>query len=334
MFLRDGMSLMRVNHNQEACDKLQQAAALCPASAEIQHSLALVLAKLGRMPEAIAAMKKAVELSPDSEASLLTLGGFYQANGDVAEAINTYNEFLSRFPDNRMKRKVEGLRQALDSEQRESQNRADQQRLLTGTDNHPGASTERSIVAPLSSEFSQDGKDDYLAQVTASGAQRWDQGRIPITVYIRDGGNITGFRTSFVQILKRSFDDWANASEGGVAFKFVDSAREARLQCVWTDQITKLANPAEAGDARMIMDQDGICQGELWLLTRPVSGTTPLTDNFFRLVCLHEIGHALGLSGHTSNPGDVMFFSATFKDCWRELSGRDRRTIKRFYTDR
>ncbi len=336
--LRDGISLMRSNHNQEACDKLQQLVNLNPSSAEAQHSLGLVLAKLGRMTDAIAALKKAVELSPDSEASWLTLGGLYQANGNMEEALSTYQTFLDRFPDNRMKKKVEGLREALNSEKKESTSRADQERLLHGE--APAASPSdklpaHSMVAPLAATFGQGGTDDYLSQVLPNGAvSRWDRRRIPITVFINEGVGISGYRDSFDQILKRSFEDWATASEGTIAFKYVNSPKEARLQCFWTEKVSNLANPAEAGDARIITDQDGICQGEIWLLTRPVSRTVPLTDNYFRLVCLHEIGHALGLSGHTTNPDDVMFFSATFKDSWRDLSGRDCRSIKRFYADR
>lgn len=328
--LRDGLALMRSNRNQEAYEKLQQLVTLNPSSAEGQHSLGLVLAKLGRMPEAIEAMKKAVELSNDSEASWLTLGGFYQANGNVDEALKTYDTFLTKFPDYKMKEKVKGLRDALINEQREVRKTADYDRML---DIRTSSPQERSMVSPPAAEFKE--SDDYLAQVLSGGiALRWDRSRMPISVYIHNGERAAGYRENFNQILRKAFEDWATASEGGVSFKYVNSPKDARLQCFWTDKISNLANPAEAGDARIITDQDGICQAEIWLLTQPASKSVPLTDNFFRLVCLHEIGHALGLSGHTTNPDDVMFFSATFKDAWRELSGRDSRSIKRFYMDR
>ncbi|MBY0546992.1 MAG: tetratricopeptide repeat protein [Candidatus Obscuribacterales bacterium] len=328
VLVREGISLMHLNKNQEAVDKLQQAVSLNGDSPEAYHSLALVLSKIGKMNDAIAAMRKALELRPDSDASWLTLGGFYQSNGNIEEALATYKAFLERFPDHKMKRKVEALRDSLTAEQRESKIRQEQDRILQ---DRP-STQERSIVAPLAAEFSS-GNDDYLAQMFAKGVNRWPRERIPITVYIHDGAGVPGYREAFGRILRRSFDDWSTASDRQVAFAFVNSPKEARLQCFWTDRVADTGNAAEAGDARISMDQDGICKSEIWFLTQPVSKTIPLTDNYFRLVSLHEIGHGLGMSGHTTNPDDIMFYSATFKDVWRELSGRDSRSVKRLYKD-
>lgn len=328
VLVREGISLMHLNKNQEAVDKLQQAVALSADSPEAYHSLALVLSKIGKMNDAIAAMRKALELRPDSDASWLTLGGFYQSNGNIEEALVTYQSFLERFPDHKMKRKVEALRDALRSEQKESRIRQEQDRMLQ---DRPGTQ-ERSIVAPLAAEFAS-GNDDYLAQMFTKGVNRWPRERIPITVFIHEGIGVPGYREAFGKILRRSFDDWSTASDRQVIFTFVGSPKEARLQCFWTDRIADAGNAAEAGDARISMDQDGICKGEIWFLTQPVSKTIPLSDNYFRLVSLHEIGHGLGMSGHTTNPDDIMFYSATFKDVWRELSGRDSRSVKRLYKD-
>lgn len=327
--VREGVALMHSNKNEEALDKLQQAVASSPDSAEARHSLALVLAKVGKMNEAIATMQKAVDLRPESDASWLTLGGFYQSNGRLDDAMMTYQAFLDRFPDHKMKRKVEALREALRSEQRETRARLEQDRILQDR-----PSQERSLVAPIAAEFgSGSGNDDYLLQMISKGVNRWPRERIPISVYIHEGTSVPGYREAFGKILRRSFDDWSSASERQVTFKFVSTPKEARLQCFWTDRILAGGNAAEAGDARITLDQDGICQGQIWFLTQPASKTIALTDNYFRLVALHEIGHGLGLSGHTTNPDDIMFYSATFKDCWRELSGRDSRSVKRLYKD-
>lgn len=325
ILVRDGIASMRANKNQEAVEKLQQAVSLAPDSPEAQHSLGLVLAKLGKMPEAISAMQKAVSLRPDSDASWLTLGGFYQSNGQMNEALSAYEEFLSRFADHKMKRKVEALRDAIRSEQRDAGIRAAQDRALQDR-----PTSEQGMVAPLAAEFAN-ANDDYLPQMLTRGVSRWPRERLPITVYIHDGTSVPGYRDSFLKILKQSFEDWSVASDGLVGFKLVGSPAEARLQCFWTNKLEDLGNAAEAGDARVTLDQDGICKAQIWLLTQPISKSVPLSDNFLRLVSLHEIGHGLGLAGHTSNPEDIMFYSATFKDSWRTLSGRDSRSVKRLY---
>ena len=57
-----------------------------------------------------------------------------------------------------------------------------------------------------------------------------------------------------------------------------------------------------------------------------------MTENRIRQITLHEIGHALGITGHTTNPNDAMFFSVTLEDRWKDLSARDAATIVRMYS--
>ena len=46
--------------------------------------------------------------------------------------------------------------------------------------------------------------------------------------------------------------------------------------------------------------------------------------------CLHEIGHALGMHGHSPNNHDVMFLAATPEPI-AKLSDRDKATIRKIY---
>ena len=57
----------------------------------------------------------------------------------------------------------------------------------------------------------------------------------------------------------------------------------------------------------------------------------PVTENFLKQTCLHEIGHALGFGGHTNNPADVMFFTVRFIDKEPQLGLRDSRSIQMLY---
>ncbi|MBX9573083.1 MAG: tetratricopeptide repeat protein [Candidatus Obscuribacterales bacterium] len=322
--------------------------------------LGFLYAKQGKSEEAISELKGAIKLNPTLDSPWLTLASVYQASGRIEDAMAVYEEFSVKFKNHSMSAQVKGLLDALKKEKDRLRRNAQNELAVSGpktpidttgsgavgggkeppagdgtgsASGEQGADSAKDSTADPQANAAKkpEGRDDYLSFMVQNeyGFKRWPKTRIPITVYIHDGIKVPGFRDSFKTILKQSFEDWAKASNGGVTFQYVDSPRSALLQVFWTDKVSDLKNPAEAGDARLFMDQNYISRAEVWLLTKPVA--MPLTDNYFRLISLHEIGHSLGLSGHTTNPDDIMFYSATFKDAWRELSGRDSRSITRLY---
>lgn len=314
----EGLFLLRSNKNQLAMEKLKQALSIDPDLPEAHHSLALVYAKLGDTNNAILEMKKATTLSPQSEAAWITLAGFYQANGNIDDSLITYREFNKRFPSNQSKKRVDALIASL----------ANEKKSVVQKQN--GLSNDVPSAADPYSE-----SDDYLSLMMDRGkVRRWPAERLPIRVFVRPGDSVAGYRDGFKRILLKSFADWSKSSEGTVMFVFVEQAHEADLDCVWTDKLSDLQNPGEAADARLSFDHRGIRRGEIRFLTVAPPPAQALSDNTFRVICLHEIGHSLGLSGHTTNPQDIMFYSSSFKDEWRELSARDSSTIKHLYSDK
>lgn len=332
---------------QEAVNAYQEFLRRFPTNsmaAKVNVALGLLYAKLGNDEKAITEIKRSIDSNPDLAASWITLGGIYQAKGDLENAINTYTEYQKRFPDDVMFAKITAVLQGLKKE------RLNQSRMLASgkymeearkldLSQAEGKKTDGIEAGgpanKTSATTSEQGKDDYLSKVLEHndkyGITVWPHSRIPVTVYIYDGSNINGYRDSFKKILRRSFEDWAKASCGWISFTFVDKPESARLKCFWTDKISDLKNPSEAAEARITEDQQYISNVDIIFLMQPLNKSMPLSDNVFRVIALHEIGHALGLSGHSTNPDDIMFFSATFKDNWRELSGRDSRSITRLY---
>ena len=323
---------------------------------KINQNMAILYAQLGfnyarqgKSDEAINELKDAIKLNPTLDSPLLTLASVYQATGRIDEAIGVYEEFNVKFKGHAMSAQVKGLLEALKKEKNRLRKNAQNELAVSTPKMSDTVGGGGAGAAPAGGESGgeqsdppsdspdatkppkPEARDDYLSFMVQNenGLNRWPKTRIPITVYVSDGAKVPGYRESFKTILKQSFEDWAKASNGGVAFQFVENPKSALLQVFWTDKISDLKNAAEAGDARLFMDQSYISRAEVWFLTKPV--VAPLNDNYFRLISLHEIGHSLGLSGHTTNPDDIMFYSATFKDAWRELSGRDSRSITRLY---
>jgi tetratricopeptide (TPR) repeat protein len=319
ILLNDGVLLLRANKNEEAIAKFNEALAYDPNFPEVHHNLGVAMAKLGNVELAITELDKAVNLNPENDSSWYTLAGLYQSIGQIDNAISYYEQFLKKFPNSDMHKRISKLVAGLKNEQKnlgKSKNTQDLPPQSPTVENQNVSDT-----------------DDYLTEVTAVGVHRWPQKLIPIKVYIHSGINVPGYRDSFQSVVRQCFIDWSKASSYKIQFEFVSAPREASLECFFVDDVSKLNNPAEAGEARVTTNKTGIIKGTIKLLTKPMSPILPLTDNRMRVICFHEIGHILGLTGHTSNPKDAMFYSESFSDKYYELSGRDARTITRLYAD-
>ncbi len=160
---------------------------------------------------------------------------------------------------------------------------------------------------------------------------------MPIKIYIDSGENITGFKDSYTQMLIASFDAWTQASNGALSWKLVTKKGQADITWAWTDDKRKLNyRSAEQGESRvqqMIIGGRQFTTGASAILciVNPLDNT-PLEDNRIYNVCLHEVGHLLGITGHSPNSHDVMFF-ANLNSSPNELSARDIATIRRLYAD-
>jgi len=333
--LSNGLALMRSNRNDEAANVLKRAVQLSPDSAKAHHSLALALAKIGDNDGAISEFKKAIELNPNQDVSWITLGGLYQSLGRLDDAISTYQTFLDRFGKDKnlseTSTKLRALMEGLDAERN---------RLALAREENKALQSAYPVKSAVLNVPAQSALDDYLAEATRPGIMRWP--RMPIKVYIHDCRGVPNFKPTWGAILQQSFRDWEKASNGQVKFEFVEEFAEPfnGIDCSFVAVPGKdqgLVNDAEAGEAKGYFDPNNpadLRAGTIKILTKSFSSVLPLTDNRIRYICLHEIGHALGLAGHTDNPEDIMFLSTSFKDEWRELTPRDARTIQRFYSSK
>lgn len=173
---------------------------------------------------------------------------------------------------------------------------------------------------------------DYFNEITAGTYVRWPMTRMPIKVFIKSGDNISGYRQNFRNILRNSFQDWQKASNEQIKFSYVDLPESADIKCIWTDDIKQMMSSTEGGHALVIPDDKGIFQATITILTKPMSQETDLSNYEIQRICLHEIGHALGITAHSPAPADIMYARTTANDTNNELTQRDKNTLIALYS--
>jgi predicted Zn-dependent protease len=332
--ISEAIQLLSSNRNEQAATLLKRTVQSYPNSAEAHHTLGLALAKMGDSDQAVRELELARTLDPTMHSTWLTLAGLHQSLGHIDQAISLYDAFLNNADFKKRADLADSrttVKTLLDSLKKEQQG-------MVAAEGEAHA-LNQPLRSALLQPPAQTANDDYVDEAVRVGVMTWPQVRMPIKVYIANAERVAGYRSRWREILVRSLDDWSAASGGLVRFQQVQRREDANIDCYFVSDDARLPSnsmdsDAEAGEAKMFMDKDGLSSGTIKILTKSISTVLPLTDNRIRVICLHEIGHALGLAGHTKNPQDIMFYSTSFKDEWKELSGRDARTIQRLYSQR
>jgi hypothetical protein len=128
--------------------------------------------------------------------------------------------------------------------------------------------------------------------------------------FIGSGTPSSRFRTGDRQLAQWALDAWRRTAEGAFQLE-ASSEQDAVLRVYWAD-----ADDGQYGEMR-VFDVNGRRGAAVYIrpdtnALGPAIAARAARDPLFRdtvvyLTCLHELGHAFGLS-HTSNFDDVMYF--------------------------
>lgn len=180
------------------------------------------------------------------------------------------------------------------------------------------------------------GGGDYLHSIVSGGVFRWAPHRLPLHVFIDDGQGVSAYRPQFRQIARDSLNAWMEAAGGKLAWTEASDPQQADIVITWSDQISIRNGNLEAGRTTAAMQmnprtgQKFMAAAEVKILTR--IGPKIFNDTEIRKTTLHEVGHALGLQGHSAEPGDIMY-AALSRQQVPYLQSRDSSTIQRLYGD-
>jgi hypothetical protein len=176
----------------------------------------------------------------------------------------------------------------------------------------------------------------YLNELIAQeGKHRWAASHLPLKVFIDSGAGVPGYRPNFDSIMVSALDEWIKTSQGILSWQRVASAEQANIVITWTSVRTERPEGTEAGLTKTTTRMNPITrEGVIAKVNMHIVTQLPgraFSDADIKKTCLHEIGHALGLQGHSPNAGDIMYYAISPRQK-SALTERDRATINDLYS--
>ncbi|MEB3244881.1 MAG: tetratricopeptide repeat protein [Vampirovibrionales bacterium] len=284
-----------------------------PAFIAAYNNLADVLVSLGKLDEATQLYQRAVQLSPNNAALYRNLAVTLERNGQIEQAMRAYESYLSvsHTPEPKIAQLVQNYRL-----------------------NIAQARTQK----------------DYLDQATAASGGRlvlWAQAQLPVPVFI-------AFETQeamlFLPEVREAMLAWEQATHQRVQFQEVNAPLPPKAPGIWiTVQPGTLAHPfLDVAHARFEAPDSWQLQGEAGPLSfRQHLHKAPSSPNRVQItlnignpnealklrkrqvkrLAMHELGHAIGIWGHSASPADMMYTHPNVD----ALSARDVATAQALY---
>ncbi len=173
---------------------------------------------------------------------------------------------------------------------------------------------------------------------------RWPKRKMPLKVYAPEPPEgLFEDREAVWSAARSGVMAWSDAAEPGLpALELVDSAPQADIPIAWAGTSPSYSIAHCFYNVRIFQRRFGVAQ---IVVTGRFRDGTEATPELIREVVIHEMGHALGLGGHSPNREDAMygfldaptdnmpeFLSDRIpKRVGRGLTARDRETIRLLY---
>jgi predicted Zn-dependent protease len=254
----------------------------------------------GKIESCAAECMRALKLDPSFSPCIARLADCYYVRGQYKFAKQCYRDFLIKAP---FSRSAEHCRERI---------------VLCDKDEH----NARQSFANSS---------NYVNEVQSNWAKCiWSETKLPLKVYIDPWYGAGG--REYAVVFREALDEWMKVLDHRLTYKFVNSPFEANIICQWTMNCSDPNHQGETG-LRYSDLHNGTANLERAAITIAVNSPQgPVSNQVMKSTCLHEIGHALGLHGHSTNKNDIMYFAVS-KFALSRLTPRDVNTINYLYSN-
>ena len=125
---------------------------------------------------------------------------------------------------------------------------------------------------------------------------------------------------TYEQLLVDVLKLWEDATHNMVTFRIISERQSADIRIDWTHQRRSNNLSKNVGEATLLRTQSGF-HVEIKALLRDRTTLSIVKPKQLTPILLHEIGHAIGLWGHSDDPKDVMFDTPTVeKPSFRDIA--------------
>ncbi len=298
--------------------------ALLPEAKAGTYELGLEMYQEGRYDMAVRYFREATEQNALDVNAHYYLADSYLKLSRLGEAQAEYRKILAMAPDSQAARLsrvgLSRLMGYLDSTNSKRWRRAGGSGSGKGLDRYTGT--------PPNGE-------DYLDEVSENGKfVRWALTKMPLRLYIEQSPQgIRNFQPAFVNQIRLAMDVWVKALEHQLSYTIVYDKEEADIAVSWINSIDTRGHETDGGTAYTAgLTLPRIRNDELWdmdvkIATFDIQGKPQKTEIIYA-VAIHELGHALGLLGHSDSSEDIMYAQ---NQNVTMPSRRDINTIRKLY---
>lgn len=161
---------------------------------------------------------------------------------------------------------------------------------------------------------------------------RWNDQTVTILVHIEDGTGLAGWNPENIRAVQNAFSEWEVATGRRFRFLYMPDHRGTDVIVSFKAFHDRFDRGDEAGVTKTVTWGNYVAENNIELYLHPEHDAV-YTPAHLQSIALHEIGHMLGINGHSNDPRDVMYPASTFleDDPPQHLTQRDVDTLRAVY---